>query len=109
MAFFFTEGAYEPCGAYALASVPKLQFRQEQEVEEVEEVYSEVNPNKAPVPVSYFSHYFITAHIALFFSLAEILFKNFFPNLTIPERTCFTNLKILHEGLLEDAVTKSDC
>ena len=61
MAFFFTEGAYEPCGAYALASVPKLQFRQEQEEEEeAEEVYSEVNANKAPVPVSYFSYYFIT-------------------------------------------------
>ena len=67
MAFFYTEGAYEPCGAYALASVPKLQFRQEQEEVE-EEVYSEVNANKAPVPVSYFSYYFIThliSHIIL--------------------------------------------
>ena len=56
---FLTEGAYEPCGAFALASVPKLQFRQEQE-EEVEEVYCEVNTNKTPVPVSHSLQFLIS-------------------------------------------------
>ena len=51
----FFSGSYELCGEYALAAVPQLHFIQEQnEVEEeIDCEYSEVNTNKAPVPVSY--------------------------------------------------------